>query len=210
MSLLGNGLSAAKHYEDALTVGEAELSMLLRLDASEESILVAQRNLASTYRALGRCEDSMRLRRDVYLGTLKLLGNDHRDTLLEANNYAISLLDLEHYAEAKALLRKMMPVARRVLGESNETTLRMRMGYAAAICCDAGTTLDDLREAVTTLEDTARTARYVLGDAHPTARAIEFALRKARAALRAREEAAPDDVSSVCEEMAAMTPPGDS
>ena len=74
----------------------------------------------------------------------------------------------------------------------------------------AGATLDDLREAVATLEDTARTARRVLGDAHPTARAIEGVLQNARAALRAREEAAPDDVSSVCEGVAAMTPPGDS
>ena len=33
-----------------------------------------------------------------------------------------------------------------------------------------GATLDDLREAVTTLEDTERIARRVLGGAHPTHR----------------------------------------
>ena len=33
---------------------------------------------------------------------------------------------------------------------------------------DPGATLDDLRDAVTTLEDTARIARRVFGGAHPT------------------------------------------
>ena len=53
---------------------------------------------------------------------------------------------------------------------------------------DDGATLDDLREAVTTLEDTERTARRVLGGAHPVTVQIEGDLRKARAALRARTE----------------------
>ena len=50
-----------------------------------------------------------------------------------------------------------------------------------------GAPLDDLREAVTTGEDTARIARRVLGGAHPITMGIEKALRFARAALRARE-----------------------
>jgi hypothetical protein len=52
---------------------------------------------------------------------------------------------------------------------------------------DAGATLDDLREAVTTLEDTARIARRVLGGAYPLREGIEHDLRESRAALRARE-----------------------
>ena len=57
---------------------------------------------------------------------------------------------------------------------------------------DTGATLDDLREAVTTLEDTARTARRVLGGAHPLTKGIEGDLRNVRAALR--EETPPGDV----------------
>ena len=49
------------------------------------------------------------------------------------------------------------------------------------------TTPDDLREAVTTLEDTERTARRVLGGAHPDVAGIAMSLQVARAALRARE-----------------------
>ena len=53
---------------------------------------------------------------------------------------------------------------------------------------NAAATLDDLREAVTTLEATARVARRVFGGSHPYTEGIEDDLRhKARAALRARE-----------------------
>ena len=55
---------------------------------------------------------------------------------------------------------------------------------------DPAATLDDLREAVSTLEDTERTARRVLGGAHPVTRGIELHLRNARLALRARETGA--------------------
>jgi hypothetical protein len=54
-----------------------------------------------------------------------------------------------------------------------------------------GATLDDLREAVTTLEETARIARRVFGGAHPFTNQIERDLRVARAVLRARETPSP-------------------
>ena len=63
----------------------------------------------------------------------------------------------------------------------------MRANYAAALFSDTDATLADLRVAVTTLEDLTRTARRVLGAAHPLASGIEHNLRKSRAALRARE-----------------------
>ena len=78
-------------------------------------------------------------------------------------------------------------MARRVLGDDDELTLMMRRSYARALYQDTGATLDDLREALTTLEETDRTARRVLGGAHPTTSAIEGSMQAARAALRARE-----------------------
>ena len=56
--------------------------------------------------------------------------------------------------------------------------------YAQALFQDANATLDDLREAVTTLEETARTARRVLGGTHPLTSAIEEDLLKTQATLR--------------------------
>ena len=67
----------------------------------------------------------------------------------------------------------------------------LRWNYATALYEDAGATLDDVREAVATLEELARTARRVLGGTHPTAAGIEESLRNARAALRARETPPP-------------------
>ena len=127
------------------------------------------------------------MRREVYSGRLKLLGEEHRDTLVEANNYAHLLLCLRRCEEAKSLMRRKIPVVRRVLGETNMLTLQMMWIYARALCLHDRATLDDLREAVTTLEDTERIARRVLGSVHPLTKAIEDGLRDARAALRARE-----------------------
>ena len=77
-----------------------------------------------------------------------------------------------------------MPVARRVLGTSNESTLRMMKVYANAIMLDPAATLDGLREAVNTLEETDRIARRTLGSAHPLAAQIERCLQAAREMLR--------------------------
>ena len=63
----------------------------------------------------------------------------------------------------------------------------MRFFYADALYLDDDATLDDLREAVETLEETERTGRRVLGSAHPLVGDFELSLRAARAALRARD-----------------------
>ena len=80
----------------------------------------------------------------------------------------------------------MTPVAQRVLGD-DILTLKMRQAYANALYKDHAATLDDLREAVTMLEETERIARRVLGGAHPLTTEFEWPLQKARAALRAHE-----------------------
>ena len=81
----------------------------------------------------------------------------------------------------------MTPVARRVLGECDRLTLQMRWNYARALYDDPDATLDDLREAVTTLEDAGRIAQRVLGGANPITVGIGNCLRDARAASSARE-----------------------
>ena len=81
--------------------------------------------------------------------------------------------------------------AQRVLGENHEDMLRLRWVYADAIWRDDAATLDDLREAVNTLEETERTARRVLGGTHPLPVDLEAELQYARAKLRARETPSP-------------------
>jgi len=195
-------LKQTGHEEDALVVREARLSMLRRIGAPEESVLVAQTNLAITYGALGQIDRALQLERGVYHGSLRLLGEEDTDTLIAANNYADSLIKLERFEEAKSLLRKTFPVTRRVFEEGNDTTLRLRWNYAKSLYKADGATLGDLREAVATLEDAGRTARRVLGAAHPLTVDIEEDLEGSRAALRARE----GDVESLREAVGAMTP----
>ena len=147
----------------------------------------------------------MRMRKDIYFGWLNLKGEDNNNTIREANNYATILVDdLRRFEEARSLMRKMMPVAQRVLGESDGITLRMRVNYAKALYQDPGATLDDVREAVTTLEDLAPNARRVLGGAHPLTGRIEIRLREARAALAARD----GGVSAIRDAVEAMTSGG--
>ena len=122
---------------------------------------------------------------------MKLDGEEHEETLRVANNYVATLMELKHFKEAKLLLRKTMPGVRRVLGNDHTTTFTMRMNYAAVHYADPASTLDDLREAVTTLEETERTARRVLGGAHPLTGALGKHLQNSRAALRVHETLSP-------------------
>jgi hypothetical protein len=200
MHQLGGGLYSEEHYEDALTVREALLALNRRIGAPEAVMLVVQSNLAMTYGRLGRKEEALRMRRGVYTGTMKLLGKEAKETVIEANNYSSSLVDSKRFEEASSLLRKTIPIARRVLGNNHEIMIRMMWTYARALCKDPSATPDDLREAVTTLEETEPTARRVLGGAHPTTVGIGGCLRESRAVLAARE----GNVESLREAMEAM------
>ena len=79
----------------------------------------------------------------------------------------------------------------------------MRALYAQALYLDNSATLDDLRDAVRTLEDPDRIARRVFGGAHPLTEGIEHDLQQARAALRDRSE-----IESLQNAIEAMAPPG--
>ena len=170
-----------------MSVREAELAMERRLGAPEDSMLVSLNNLADTYHRLGRFEQALQTKRDVYLRCVKLNGENHEGTLTAAGNYATGLFCLKNFEEGKSLMRKIIPVAQRVLGGSDYLTITMRWNYVRALYEDPAATRGDLREAVATLEDTEPTARRVFGGAHPLTTGIEKDLRVTRAALRARE-----------------------
>ena len=62
-----------------------------------------------------------------------------------------------------------------------------RMAYAQTLYADDGATLDDLREAMTTLEAVDRIAQRVFGSPHPITTAITRHLQNVRALLHAHE-----------------------
>ena len=165
------------------------MALKRRVGASAEQILAVQGNLANAYKALGRNEHALGMRRDVYSELVRLHGEGHFESLREAFNYANDLLDLKRCGEAKSFLHKEIPVAQRILGEIHDITLSMRSIYAEAlyrayVYRAEGATLDDVREAVETYEDAARIARRVFGNTHPLTTEIERNLRIARAALQ--------------------------
>ena len=67
----------------------------------------------------------------------------------------------------------------------------MQWAYARALYEDPAATLDDLREAVETADETERIARRVLGGAHPDIAQMEVILQGLQRRLRAREGTPP-------------------
>ena len=180
MHILGNGLSNERHLADALSVQEAKLSMMRRLGASKHNILITQGNLAGTCEMLGRHEEAIIMQRDVCAETSRLDGEESKSALAEALNYAIMLKRINRLEETKSLVRKIIPVARRVLGEGHRLTLTMQWIYAMALYQDDGATHDDLRESVETLESVAKSWKRVFGPSHPDTMKVQGALSEAR------------------------------
>ena len=102
------------------------------------------------------------------------------------------------------MLRKTIPVSRRVLGQSHDVTLTLEKIHAEALYRNPGATLDDLRKAVRALEDLERTGRRVLGSSHPRVRALGASLERSRAALRARESPLPWPWEAHCNDAGAL------
>ena len=120
------------------------------------------------------------MRRDVYSGVLKLYGEEHSETIREANNYAVVLLSLWHHAEAKPILCKAIPNARRTLGAEHDLTLNLRKFYGRCLYQDPSASRGDVAEAIEIFEDVQRRARRVFGAGHPNWRDLPAHLEAAR------------------------------
>ena len=184
MNLLGNGLHEAGSFEDALSVKEARLSLLRRLGAPEESMLIMRSNLAVTYSQLGRSDEALSNFREIYAGKKLLFGNSDQRTLSAANNLVHELQRQKKHAEAVTILREPLSEARRAFGDDHEMTLMLSSLLADSLV-SAGTipTANDLREAIAIREDICKRSRRLLGSAHPNTQKRQRALDHARSAL---------------------------
>ena len=118
MSVLGNGLTNANHYEDALSVKEAELSMMRRLGAPEDIFSACKQSC--TYAHLWWSRTAGKRLADVarYSGNLRLKWRGTwNDPHGAANNYAFTLIVLQRFEETRTLLRKRCPWRDAFLGE---------------------------------------------------------------------------------------------
>ena len=81
---------------------------------------------------------------------------------------ANSLIDDEHFAEARTLINETLPIARRICGDAHDTTLGLRFLLPRSIILNLDTsTQEDLRVAKEELEDLLRTTRRIFGQSHP-------------------------------------------
>jgi len=159
------------------------------IGASEQRILVAQSNIAITYKELGRHEEALRLNREVYSGFLRLNGEEYEGTVQAALNLSTSLVNTSNFAEARAFTRKQMKLATRVLGSDHRITLDFQWGYTRAFTLDKDVSAEQLAEVATTLEKTLKTAQRVLGREHPDTCSIHNELATAREEIARRQGA---------------------
>ena len=157
--------------------------MMRRLGDSAANILVMQSNLAITYQSLERSEQASNMFRDVYCGRLKLNGEEAEETLRAADNYANCLLDLRRFKEAKKVLRKVMPVAGRVLGNDHELMSSIREDLCRATL-HGDSSANEKRDALKMLEDTLGVMRRVLGPQHPDTQRVQESLHMYRGHFR--------------------------
>ena len=188
MTELGNGLDAANHYEDALSVMQAEMSMLRRVGASEYDMLVVQNNLGCTYQRLGRLEEALQMKRDVYSGHSRHrnLGPLHQNTLKAALNLSTALVNAGNYAEARAFTRDQTELARLALGADHPVTLDFQWGYSRAFRLDKDISAEQLAEVATTLEKTLEISQRVCGREHPRTCSVRGELTFAREEIARR------------------------
>ena len=176
MTQLACGLGQADRDEERLGVMEVQLAYEKRMGVHEVTILDMRSEIADCHDGLGRKEEALEFRREIYARYLALSPDvsarsiSHRALCLSG-----SLNDTGRRAEAATFLRKHLPEARRALGVRDPTYLCPRRNYAFSLYRDDGVrhyqddgpSRDNVVEAVAILEDTSSTARQILGPAHP-------------------------------------------
>ena len=181
LTSLGNGLNGAHRHEEHLVVGEAQLANATRIPgASEEAILNMKDNLANCYRSLGRLDEALAIRRELYARSVAL-SLPPAFLYLRVLNLSSSLQHARRHAEAKSFLREQVPKARRALGEVHELYLKLCLNYGQAICFEGSR--EDVVESTTLLEQLSSTTRRIYGPAHPFAETVQRAFVASKQAL---------------------------
>jgi len=169
MTILGNGLSEAEHYDDAVAVYEAKLATEERLGEPEPDKLITRGNLAICHYNLGQLDEALSMQREVYAGRQNWGDGVPQD--IAVCNLTEYLVAAREFEEAQSLAREKLPAIIDRHGPDDPLTLEVRTWYARALFLEG----EDLSEAATILEDVWRRSRRVLGEAHPeTERARKF------------------------------------
>ena len=196
MSMLGNGLEQADLPADALLVLQSLLTSMKRFGDPGHTMLTVENAIAGCLCRLKRNDEALVMRRELYTKTINLLGTEHRETIVAANNLAQSLmlkavpgpnilwtrdnlgaLSVACVNEARALLSKTVPASVGTFGPDHEFTIGILGAYAStfAIFHD-GESQDELAKALAMTEDVCRRTRQILGVAHPMTKRVDSLL----------------------------------
>ena len=133
---------------------------------------------------VGRHDEALRLRRDLYARSSTLYGNASDKTLLRAANLASSLIEARAFDEATPFLRQQVPVANQALGLDHVRALTLASLLSFALRNNPDATRDDLRESESIAVNVLQRQRRVLGPAHPKTKASERTLSLIRKQLK--------------------------
>jgi tetratricopeptide (TPR) repeat protein len=120
--------------------------------------------LATTYQHLGEHDQARAMNQDLLTHGRRILGEDHRNTLTYANNFANNLRELGELEQARDLHLDTLTRSRRVLGEDHPGTLTSANNVAATLFA-----LNEFEQARDLHLDTLTRRRRVLGEDHPDA-----------------------------------------
>ena len=152
--ILVRWLAASWHFDDA----EAALSTI----TSDLEHMQGADAIASAYVSTGRLSEAIALLEQVLTDCVRVLGEDHPDTLASRNNLAGAYESAGRLTEAITLFEQVLPDRIRVLGEDHPDTLASRNNLAYAYHA-AGR----LTEAITLYEQVLPDRIRVLGEDHP-------------------------------------------
>ena len=174
--ILVRWFASSWHFDDA----EAALSTI----TSDLEHMHGADAIASAYVSAGRITEAIALFEQVLPDSIRVLGEDHPDTLTSRNNLAGAYLSAGRITEAIALFEQVLPDRIRVLGEDHPDTLTSRNNLAGAY-----ESAGRLEEAITLYEQVTKDCARVLGEDHPLTKTVRKNLAGAYRAVGRLTEA---------------------
>ena len=181
--ILVRWFASSWHFDDA----EAALSTI----TSDLEHMHGADAIASAYVSAGRITEAIALFEQVLPDSIRVLGEDHPDTLTSRNNLAGAYLSAGRITEAIALFEQVLPDRIRVLGEDHPDTLASRNNLAYAY-----ESAGRLEEAIALFEQVLPDSIRVLGEDHPLTKTVRENLEAARRELAQREDSSPTEESA--------------
>ena len=152
--MLVRWFAASWHFDDA----EAALSTI----TSDLEHMQGADAIASAYHAAGRLTEAITLCEQVLTDSIRVLDEDHPNTLTSRNNLANAHQEAGRLIEAITLYEQVLPDRIRALDEDHPNTLTSRNNLAGAYA-SAGR----LTEAITLYEQVLTDRIRILGPDHP-------------------------------------------